>query len=61
MWDARRSLQPETVDRDDVTYMDATSTQVIGTTAALIPFVEKSRIDRNLMGAKHAASGCASG
>ena len=49
--DARRSLQPETVDRDDVTYMDATSTQVIGTTAALIPFVEKSRIDRNLMGA----------
>ena len=49
--DARRNLQPETVDREDVTYMDASSTQVIGVTAALIPFVEKSRIDRNLMGA----------
>lgn len=48
--DARRKLRPETVDAIDVTYMDATSTQVIGTTAALIPFVEKSRIDRNLMG-----------
>lgn len=49
--DARRNLRPETVDREDVTYMDASSMQVIGTTAALIPFVEKSRIDRNLMGA----------
>ena len=49
--DARRNLQPEAVDREDVTYMDASSTQVIGVTAALIPFVEKSRIDRNLMGA----------
>ena len=49
--DARRNLQPESVDREDVTYMDASSTQVIGVTAALIPFVEKSRIDRNLMGA----------
>lgn len=48
--DARRNLRPETVDREDVTYMDASSMQVIGTTAALIPFVEKSRIDRNLMG-----------
>ena len=49
--DARRHLRPETVDAEDVTYMDADSMQVIGTTAALIPFVEKSRIDRNLMGA----------
>lgn len=49
--DARRNLQPESVDRADVTYMDASTTQVIGSTAALIPFVEKSRIDRNLMGA----------
>lgn len=48
--DARRELRPETVDAGDVTYMDACSTQVIGTTAALIPFVEKNRIDRNLMG-----------
>lgn len=49
--DARRNLRPEAVDREDVTYMDASSAQVIGTTAALIPFVEKDRIDRNLMGA----------
>lgn len=49
--DARRNLQPETVDKGDVTYMDVSSMQVIGTTAALIPFVEKDRIDRNLMGA----------
>lgn len=49
--DARRNLRPESVDRADVTYMDASSIQVIGTTAALIPFVERDRIDRNLMGA----------
>ena len=49
--DARRNLHPATVDCADVAYMDASSTQVIGSTAALIPFVEKDRIDRNLMGA----------
>ncbi len=49
--DARRNLQPETVDANEVNYMDASSMQVIGTTASLIPFVEKTRIDRNLMGA----------
>lgn len=48
--DARRHLRPESVDASEVTYMDASSSQVIGTTAALIPFVEKNRIDRNLMG-----------
>lgn len=49
--DARRNLQPETVDADEVTYMDASSLQILGSTASLIPFVEKNRIDRNLMGA----------
>ena len=49
--DARRHLQPVSVAREDVTYMDASSMQVIGTTASLIPFVEKNRIDRDLMGA----------
>ena len=48
--DVRRNLRPETADASEVTYMDVSRTQVIGTTAALIPFLEKNRIDRNLMG-----------
>lgn len=48
--DVRRNLRPETADAVEVTYMDVSRTQVIGTTAALIPFLEKNRIDRNLMG-----------
>ncbi len=48
--DVRRNLRPETVDNHEVTYMDASSMQVIGTTASLIPFVERDRMDRNLMG-----------
>ncbi len=48
--DVRRNLRPETVDNREVTYMDASSMQVIGTTASLIPFVERNRMDRNLMG-----------
>ena len=48
---ARRNLKPETVDVSEVTYMDVDSAQVIGATASLIPFLEKNRIDRNLMGA----------
>jgi len=48
--DVRRNLRPETVDNHEVTYMDASSMQVIGTTASLIPFVERNRMDRNLMG-----------
>jgi DNA-directed RNA polymerase subunit beta len=49
--DARRNLQPETVDATEVTYIDVSRQQVIGTTAALIPFLEKNRGERNLMGA----------
>ena len=48
--DVRRNLRPETADAIEVTYMDVSRMQVIGTTAALIPFLEKNRIDRNLMG-----------
>lgn len=46
----RKKLLPSEVDAAEVTYMDASKMQVIGTTAALVPFVEKNRIDRNLTG-----------
>ena len=49
--DARRNLQPETVDVSEIDFMDVSRQQVIGTTAALIPFLEKNRGERNLMGA----------
>ncbi len=47
----RRNLHPEEADVDEVTFMDASRMQIIGSTAALVPFVEKNRIDRNLGGA----------
>ncbi len=46
----RNHLTPEEADASEVTYMDAARKQVIGSTAALVPFVEKNRIDRNLTG-----------
>jgi DNA-directed RNA polymerase subunit beta len=46
----RNKLVPGEVDASEVTYVDAAREQVIGTTAALIPFIEKNRIDRNLTG-----------
>ena len=48
---ARRNLHPEEVDTSEVTFMDASRMQIIGATAALVPFLEKNRIDRNLTGA----------
>ncbi|MDR1197330.1 MAG: DNA-directed RNA polymerase subunit beta [Candidatus Nomurabacteria bacterium] len=48
---ARRFMRPETVDAGEVTMMDASRMQLIGSTAALIPFIDKNRIDRNLTGA----------
>lgn len=48
--DARRNLQPETVGISEVDFMDVSRQQVIGVTAALIPFLEKNRGERNLMG-----------
>lgn len=48
---ARKALAPGEVDAAEVTFMDASRMHVIGSTAALVPFVEKNRIDRNLTGA----------
>ncbi len=46
---ARNGLLPEQVDAGEVTYMDAAHKQILGSTAALVPFVEKNRVDRSLM------------
>ncbi|MCD8561716.1 DNA-directed RNA polymerase subunit beta [Candidatus Saccharibacteria bacterium] len=46
---ARNGLLPEQVDAAEVTYMDAAHKQILGSTAALVPFVEKNRVDRSLM------------
>ena len=48
---ARNGLLPEQVDGSEVTYMDAAHKQILGSTAALVPFVEKNRVDRSLMAA----------
>ncbi len=47
---ARRGLLPEQVDVTEVTYMDAANKQILGSTASLVPFIEKNRIDRSLTG-----------
>ncbi len=47
---ARNGLLPEEVDASEVTYMDAANKQILGSTAALVPFIEKNRIDRSLTG-----------
>ena len=46
---ARNGLLPEQVDASEVTYMDAANKQILGSTASLVPFVEKNRVDRSLM------------
>ncbi len=46
---ARNELLPEQVDASEVTFMDAAHKQILGSTAALVPFVEKNRVDRSLM------------
>ncbi|MDR1300426.1 MAG: DNA-directed RNA polymerase subunit beta [Candidatus Nomurabacteria bacterium] len=51
MVSARDHLDPKLVERDAVSYIDATNIQTIGSTAGLIPFVERSAVGRNLMGA----------
>ncbi len=48
---ARNGLLPEQVDVAEVTLMDAAHKQILGATAALVPFVEKNRVDRSLMAA----------
>lgn len=47
---ARNGLLPEQVDVAEVTLMDAAHKQILGTTASLVPFIEKNRIDRSLTG-----------
>ncbi len=47
---ARRYLQSGQVDANEVTYMDAARNQIIGSSAGLIPFIEKDYVYRSLMG-----------
>ena len=47
---ARDNLDAAQVDASDVTYMDAAHKQILGSTASLVPFIEKNRIDRSLTG-----------
>ncbi len=47
---ARRYLQSSEVDANEVAYIDAERRQVIGSSAGLIPFVEKNFVYRSLMG-----------
>jgi DNA-directed RNA polymerase subunit beta len=47
---ARNGILPEQVDATEVTYVDAAHKQILGTSAALIPFIEKNRVDRSLTG-----------
>jgi len=47
---ARNRLEPEEVDADDVTHMDSSMAQTIGSSAGLIPFIEKNYVLRSLMG-----------
>ena len=47
---ARSNMQPSQVDASQVTLMDAAHRQILGSTAALVPFIEKTRVDRALTG-----------
>ncbi len=48
---ARDRLVTGEVDANDVTHMDASDAQIIGSSAGLIPFIEKNYVYRSLMGA----------
>ncbi|MGH7234004.1 MAG: DNA-directed RNA polymerase subunit beta, partial [Candidatus Saccharimonadales bacterium] len=47
---ARTSLNPGEVDANEANYMDAARNQIIGSSAGLIPFIEKNYVYRSLMG-----------
>ncbi len=47
---ARSHLKSGEVDANDVTHIDATRNQIIGSSAGLIPFIEKNYVYRSLMG-----------
>ena len=46
----RKYLSSGEVDANEVTHMDASRRQIIGSSAALIPFIEKNYVYRSLMG-----------
>lgn len=47
---ARQHLKSGEFDSNDVTHMDASRNQIIGSSAGLIPFIEKNYVYRSLMG-----------
>jgi DNA-directed RNA polymerase subunit beta len=47
---ARTRLMSGEVDADDITHIDAANNQIIGSSAGLIPFIEKNYVYRSLMG-----------
>jgi len=47
---ARINLKPGEADSNDVTHIDAAQNQIIGSSAGLIPFIEKDYVYRALMG-----------
>jgi len=47
---ARMRLKSGEVDTNEVTHMDAARNQIIGSSAGLIPFIEKNYVYRSLMG-----------
>lgn len=47
---ARINLKPGEIDASEITYIDAAKKEILGSTAALIPFIEKNRVDRSLTG-----------
>lgn len=47
---ARKDMKAVQVDVSEVTLMDAAHKQILGSTASLVPFIEKNRIDRSLTG-----------
>ncbi len=47
---ARSHLVSEEVDANEATHMDASRRQIIGSSAGLIPFIEKNYVYRSLMG-----------
>lgn len=47
---ARSHLSSGEVDANDITHMDASRKQIIGSSAGLIPFIEKNYVYRSLMG-----------
>ncbi len=48
---ARKNLKTFEVDANEVTHIDASRNQIIGSSAGLIPFIEKNFVYRSLMGA----------